>query len=208
MNTCLITGSTSGIGKATALQLAKKNWHIILHGRKETLCQQSRDEIIRETGNTKIAYIVADLSLMKEVEKVVKEIEQKFPELNILVNNAGTVSLNRRLTSEGIELTWAVNYLSRFLLTNRLLNLLQKNAPSRIIDVAGAYHAKGQIHFDDINLDKNYSFGMANSQAKLANVLFTYKLAEKLKGTKVTVNCLHPGLLERALSKRQKMYLL
>src|SRR3989304_7996923 len=109
MNTCLITGSTSGIGKATAYQLAGKGWHVILHGRKEGLCQQSRDEIIRDTGNLQIDYVVADLSLMKEVAKMAGEIKQRFPELNILINNAGIISMEHRLTSDGFELTWEVS---------------------------------------------------------------------------------------------------
>lgn len=193
--TCLITGSTSGIGKATAMQLAEKDWHIIIHGRKDHECRKVRDEIIEKTGNKNVEYIVADLSLMKEVERMADEVHKRFPNLNILVNNAGSFSMERVITKEGIEFTWAVNYLSRFLLVDRLLDLLKKNAPSRIIDVAGAYHASGEIHFEDIKLEKNYSYQTANNQAKLANVLFTYKLAERLKGSNIVTNCLHPGFV-------------
>ena len=202
--TCLITGSTSGIGRATAFQLARMNGHVIVHGRKEAACQNTRREIIKNTGNKKVDYVFADLSLMKEVDRMAKGVEQRFIHLNVLVNNAGTFSIHRQITPEGIELTWAVNYLSRFLFTNRLIDLLTKNAPSRIINVAGAYHAKGRIHFDDVRLEKNYSYQRANSQSKLADVLFTYKLAEKLKGTGVTVNCLHPGAVNTGSVLRAK----
>jgi len=193
--TCLITGSTSGIGKATAIQLAQKGWHVVIHGRKEPECQKVKDEIIKETGNKNVDYVVADLSLMKEVDRMAAEIRRRFPDLKVLVNNAGTFSMERTITKEGVELTWAVNYLSRFLLVNRLLDLLKKNAPARIVDVAGAYHAKGEIHFEDINLEKGYSFQTANSQSKLANILFTYRLNQKLGGTGVSANCLHPGFV-------------
>lgn len=193
--TCLVTGSTLGIGKATAMQLARKGWHVVIHGRRESECQKVRDEIIKKTGNKNLEYVVADFSLMRDVERMAEDVKKRFPELKVLVNNAGTFSMERVITKEGIEFTWAVNYLSRFLLVSRLLDLLKKNAPSRIVDVAGAYHANGEIHFSDINLEKDYSFQKANSQAKLANVLFTYKLAHKLKGTNVTVNCLHPGFV-------------
>lgn len=192
---CLITGSTSGIGKATAILLAQKGWHIIIHGRKESDCQKVKKEIIDLTGNKKIDYITADLSLMNEVKAMAKEIRHRFPNLNVMVNNAGTFSMERVITKEGIELTWSVNYLSRFLLIDRLIDLLKRNSPSRIVDVAGAYHSKGKIHFGDINLTNSYSYSKANSQSKLANVLFTYKLAEILSGSNVTVNCLHPGMV-------------
>lgn len=193
--TCLITGSTSGIGKATAILLARKDWHIILHGRKGSDCRKVKKEIVEITGNKKVDYITADLSLMNEVKAMAKEIRFRFPNLNVMVNNAGTFSMERVITKEGYELTWAVNYLSRFLLVKLLIDLLKKNSPSKIVDVAGAYHSKGKIYFDDINLTNNYSYSKANSQSKLANVLFTYKLADKLKGSNITVNCLHPGVV-------------
>ncbi len=193
MNTCLLTGSTSGIGKATAIQLSRLGWHMIIHGRKEKDCQVLKEEIKEKTGNDNVDYVISDLSLMKSVKRMAEEVTERFPELNILINNAGTFSTTRVLTAEGIEITWAVNYLSRFLLVTALLPVLKKNAPSRIVDVAGAYHNKGMIHFSDISLERNYSYQRANNQAKLANVLFTYKLAEVLAGTCVTSNCLHPG---------------
>ncbi|MEZ4849857.1 MAG: SDR family oxidoreductase [Bacteroidia bacterium] len=192
-NTALITGSTSGIGKATALALAKKGWHIIIHGRNQSSCLQTIAELKSLSNNPKIDFIHADISDLKQVKNMADEIKQRFPQLNILINNASTFSQSRKLTSDGLEQTWVVNYLSRFLLTNLLLSSLKANAPSRIIDVSGMYHAKGKIHFEDINLKQGYTMNKANSQSKLANVLFTYHLARQLEGEQVTINTLHPG---------------
>ncbi|MEZ4824949.1 MAG: SDR family oxidoreductase [Bacteroidia bacterium] len=194
--TALITGSTSGIGKATALDLAQKGWKVIIHGRKKESCEQVVREITEKTGNTNLHFIVADLSDIDSVKKMAETIRQDFPELTVLINNAGTFSKTRILTKNGWEQTWMVNYLSRFFLTTLLLDLLKKNRPSRIIDVSGMYHSKGKIHFEDISLSQNYSLGSANNQSKLANILFTYKLARDLEGTGVVANTLHPGAVD------------
>lgn len=191
--TALITGATAGIGKATALALARQGWQVIIHGRSKDKCKASVEEIIQLTNNVKVDYVVADLSEMAQVKRMAEEVKTKFPELNVIIHNAGTFSHVPVITSEGIELTWAVNYLSRFLLTTLLLHVLKNNSPSRIIEVSGMYHSKGNIHFDDINLRNDYSLAKANNQSKLANVLFTYKLARLLAGTHVTINALHPG---------------
>lgn len=192
-NCVLITGATSGIGKATAIALAQLGWKVIVHGRKTESCQKIVDEIKKQTNNEAVYFIAADLSEMKAVRQLAKQVKAAHPELNVLINNAGTFSKERKLTNEGLEMTWAVNYLSRFLLTNELLELLKRNGPSRIIDVSGMYHSKGKIYFTDINLRQKYALSIANNQAKLANVLFTYKLARDLEGTEVTINTLHPG---------------
>jgi NAD(P)-dependent dehydrogenase (short-subunit alcohol dehydrogenase family) len=191
--TAFITGSTAGIGKATASALASMQWHVLVHGRDETKCQDVVNELKQTTQNPKIEYLCADLSDLNEVRKMAAEVKRRLPQINVLVNNAGTFSHTPNISPDHLELTWVVNYLSRFLLTHLLLDTLKQNAPSRIVDVSGAYHAKGKIHFDDINLVKNYSMAVANSQSKLANVLFTYKLSRDLEGTQVTLNTLHPG---------------
>lgn len=192
-NTALVTGACSGIGKATAGALARLGWKVVIHGRTETACRETMKEIQLQNPAANLDLIVADLSEMNQVERMAAEVNARFPELKVLINNAGTFSKARALTSEGLELTWAVNYLSRFLLTNSLLDLLRKNAPSRIVDISGAYHSKGVIHFNDLSLHHNYSMAAANNQSKLANVLFTYKLARMLEGSGVTINTLHPG---------------
>lgn len=192
-NTALITGACSGIGKATATALARLGWNIIIHGRTEAACQATMKDILQDHPEADLDFVVADLSQMIQVKQLAETVKLRFPNLNVLINNAGTFSNTRILTSEGMELTWAVNYLSRFLLTNLLLELLRKNAPARIVDISGAYHKKGAIHFDDIQLEHNYSMSNANNQSKLANVLFTYKLSKMLEGSGVTINTLHPG---------------
>lgn len=191
--TTLITGSTSGIGKATAQALAQEGWQLILHGRKEETCRAVAEELKATTQNEQIDFIHADLSELAQVQRMADEIKERFPMLNVLINNAGTFSKQRILTREGLERTWVVNYLSRFLLVNELRELLEQNRPSRIIDVSGAYHKKGQIHFEDISLKKDYSLYEANNQSKLANVLHTQYLAEQILPKGITLNTLHPG---------------
>lgn len=192
-STALITGSTSGIGKATALSLAEMGWTVIIHGRQEKKCQITVQEIIEKTHNQCIDFVIADLSDLNSVNRMANTIIEKYPSLNVLINNAGTFSTTRKITSDGLEETYVVNYLSRFLIVQRLLETLKQNMPSRIIDISGTYHSKGKIDFNDLNLKNNYSLAIANNQSKLANVLFTYKLSRLLDAKEITINTLHPG---------------
>ena len=193
--TCLVTGATSGIGKATALKLAQMGATVIIVSRNEEKGLLAQRELQKLSGNKLVDFLVADLSSQNSVRNLAQSLKEKLQQkqLHVLINNAGTFSTKRQMTEDGLEMTFAVNFLSRFLLTNLLLDILKQSAPSRIINVAGAYHSKGEIHFDDINLEQNYGASRANNQAKLADVLFTYELARRLDGTNVTVNCLHPG---------------
>lgn len=190
---CLVTGATSGIGKATALELARIGATVVIVGRNEERGKLVQRELQDISGNPSVDLLLADLSSQQSVRSLAQTFKSKYPQLHVLINNAGTFLTKRHVTEDGIEMTLAVNYLSRFLLTHLLVDVLKQSAPARIINVAGAYHAKGEIYFDDINLEQNYSGSRANNQAKLADVLFTYALAQRLAGTKVTVNCLHPG---------------
>ncbi len=190
---CLITGATSGIGKATALALASTGATIVIVGRNEEKLKTVKKELQQKTGNQQIDFIISDLSSQKDVRNLVQTFKTRYQKLHVLINNAGLALTKRQVTVDGLEMTLAVNYLSRFLLTNLLIDVLKRSSPARIINVAGAYHAKGEIHFEDINLEHGYTSSRANSQTKLADVLFTYKLARQLEGSKVTVNCLHPG---------------
>jgi NAD(P)-dependent dehydrogenase (short-subunit alcohol dehydrogenase family) len=191
--TVLITGSTSGIGKATALSLAALGWTVIIHGRQAKECQNTAREIITKTQNNRIDFVVADLSDLHSVNQMANTMIEKYPSLNVLINNAGTFSTTRKITSDGLEQTYVVNYLSRFLLVQRLLDTLKQNSPSRIIDISGTYHSKGKIDFNDLTLKNNYSMANANNQSKLANVLFTYKQSRLLDAKEITINTLHPG---------------
>lgn len=194
--TVVITGSTSGIGKATAFSLAEMGWTVIIHGRQEKECKSTVQQIINVTKNINIDFIVADLADLHSVNRLASTIIEKYPNLNVFINNAGTFSTSRKITNDGLEQTYVVNYLSRFLLVQRLLETLKKNSPSRIIDISGAYHSKGKIDFNDLTLNNNYSMANANNQSKLANVLFTYKQARLLKDSEVTINTLHPGAVD------------
>ena len=135
----------------------------------------------------------ADLSSLTEVRRLAAEIRDRVPRLDVLINNAGTIVGDRRLTADGFEYTFALDHLSPFLLTNLLLSLLIASSPSRVVTVSSSAHRFGRIHFDDLMLEKGYTAFKAYSQAKLANVLFTYELARRLRGTGVTANCLDPG---------------
>lgn len=193
MKTVLITGATSGIGKAAALEMAQMGWKVIIHGRSEAISGATVNEIIGLTGNKEVYSVVADLSDIPAVHEMANEIKLKFPELRVVINNAGTFRRARKTSAQGIEFTFAVNYLSRFVLNLQLLDVLKQNSPSRIVDVSGAYHARGEIHFRDINLEQGYTMARANSQSKLANVLHTYELARRMEGTGVSINTIHPG---------------
>ena len=190
---CLITGADSGIGKAAARGLAGQGLTLLLPVRNHVLGERTVKELISETGNENIYLFIVYLSSQKSIFELSEKIKEKYNQIDILINNAGAHYSKRHLTVDGIEATFAVNYLSRFLLTNLLLDLVKKSKQGRIINVSGEYHWKGKINFNDLNLAENYSAHKAIAQSKLADVLFTYSLAEKLKGTNVTVNCLHPG---------------
>ncbi len=191
--TVLITGATAGIGKATALGLAGKGARLILVGRSEERLAATMELLTSETGPGDHLIMKADLSSMAEVRGLAAGIVSSVPRLDALINNAGTIVGDRRLTVDGYEYTFALDHLSPFLLTNLLLDRLKTSAPSRVITVSSAAHLAGTMHFDDLMLNKGYRPFKAYSQAKLANILFTYELARRLAGTGVTANTLHPG---------------
>lgn len=192
-NTVLVTGATKGVGNIIIRMLAKKGWRVILQGRNRYVLEEKLSILKEITDNKDIHYVIGDLFDLRDVKRMAEEVRERFPELNCLILNATTFSNNRRLTAEGQERTWVVNYLSRFLLTMELLPTLKANKPSRIIDMSGKGHRKGQINFDDPSLEGNYSLARASEQAKLANVLFTYALARRLEGSGVTINTVEPG---------------
>jgi NAD(P)-dependent dehydrogenase (short-subunit alcohol dehydrogenase family) len=190
---CVITGATSGIGKATALGLAKMGATVMIIGRDRVEGEIAQKEIKNRSRNSKVDLLLADLSSQAEICKLAEEIKARYPRLHVLINNAGIAPLKRSVTVDGIERIFAVNYLAPFLLTHLLLDRLEAAAPARVINVAGDYHRKATIQFDDLMSEKKYNGIRANNQAKLALILFTYELARRLDGTGVTANCLHPG---------------
>ena len=194
--TILITGATNGIGRAAARELARAGATIALVGRNPQRIATTVAAIRRESGNGAVNGLQADLSLLSEVRQLAAEFQQRYERLDVLLNNAGAVFRQREDTAEGFERTFALNHLSYFLLTNLLLDLLQRSAPARVINVASTgHHSAG--HFDFENIDGRKSWGgtgfPAYALSKLANILFTRELARRLEGSGVTANALHPG---------------
>lgn len=192
---CLVTGATAGIGEATALGLAALGATVVVAGRSTERSAAAVERIKQQTGNPEVAYLVADLSSQREVKRLADEFKSRFPRLDVLVNNVGAINLARRETVDGIELTFALNHLSYFLLTDLLIDLMISSAPARIVNVSSSSHRRGKINFDDLHRHRRYSGTRAYGQSKLGNVLFTYQLARRLEGTGVTANALHPGVV-------------
>ena len=193
--TCLVTGATSGIGRVTALELAHMGADVVIVGRDPARCALTAADIQEESGNPYVDFLVADLSSQEEIRRLAKEFKERRQRLDVLVNNAGAIHMSRRKSVDGIEMTFALNHLSYFLLTNLLLDVLSASAPARVVNVASAVHEKAKIDLFDIQAPRRYSGFRAYSRSKLCNLLFTYELARRLEGTGVTANALHPGLV-------------
>jgi NAD(P)-dependent dehydrogenase (short-subunit alcohol dehydrogenase family) len=192
---CLITGATSGIGKATAMGLASMGASVVMVSRDRGRGEAALAEVKESTSNTAVALMLADLSSQEEIRRLAAEFEKTYPRLDVLINNAGLFRSKRSTTADGLETTFAVNYLACFLLTDMLLDVLKASAPSRIVNVSSGEQRNATIDFDDLQGEKGYKGAKAYSQSKLATVLFTYELARKLQGTGVSANCLHPGVV-------------
>lgn len=191
----MVTGATSGIGEETALQLAQMGATVIITARNDQKSRVAVERIRKYSGNAKIEGLVADFADQNQVRELAQEFLRRFDRLDVLVNNAGAVFLRRQPNADGIEMTFAVNHLAPFLLTNLLLESIKTSAPSRIINVASASHKNAVIKFDDLGGENGYRFMRAYGQSKLANVMFTYELAHRLEGSGVTANALHPGFV-------------
>jgi NAD(P)-dependent dehydrogenase (short-subunit alcohol dehydrogenase family) len=192
---CLVTGSTSGIGKVTARELANRGATVVLVSRSRAKGEATQAEIKQATGNQNVELLVADLSVLEDVRKLATEFQHTHDHLHLLVNNAGCAYPRRTLTPDGFEATLAVNYLAPFLLTELLLDTLKASAPARIINISSAQHANASIEFDNLQGEKTYGNLRNYNQAKLAVLLWTYQLARRLEGTGITVNALHPGVV-------------
>lgn len=191
--TCLVTGANTGIGKATALGLAKMGATVVMVCRSRERGEAALTEIKQESGNDAVFLLLADLSSQAAIRHLAREFTSKHTTLHVLINNAGIIPRKRTATEDGLETQFAVNHLAYFLLTNLLLDPLKASAPSRIINVSSQVHRGPSIPFDDLQSERSYSPTRVYGWTKLANVLFTYELARRLEGTRITVNCLHPG---------------
>jgi retinol dehydrogenase-14 len=190
---CLITGATSGIGKATAMGLVNMGASVVMVGRDRGRGEAALAEIKEKSTNASVDLVLADLSSQEQIRRLAVEFKEAYPRLDVLINNAGLFRSKRITTADGLEMTFAVNHLAYFLLTKLLLDVLEASAPSRIVNVSSGEQRNGTIDFDDLQGEKGYEGPKAYSQSKLATVLFTYELARRLEGTGVTANCLHPG---------------
>ena len=190
---CMVTGATSGMGLATAQGLAKMGATVVIVGRDRSKCEAIQKDIHVSGGNPNVDMMVADLSSQDDIRKLANEFKAKYDKLHVLVNNAGGIFSKHETTVDGLEMTFALDHLGYFLLTNLLIDTIKASAPARIINISSGAEAGGKINFDDLQSEKRYSSWAAYSQAKFANVLFTYDLARRLEGTGVTVNAVTPG---------------
>jgi NAD(P)-dependent dehydrogenase (short-subunit alcohol dehydrogenase family) len=192
----LITGATDGLGKMVATDLAKKGPTLLLHGRNPDKGKLVLNEIRQSTGNPNLFYYNADFTSLQQVAELAQKINKEQKKIDVLINNAGmggNKNNQREISEDGYELRFAVNYLAPFLFTHLLLPLLIKSAPSKIVNVGSG--AQEPIDFNDVMIEKDYAGLRAYSQSKIAILMFTLDLAEQLKGSGVTVNCVHPASL-------------
>lgn len=199
--TCIVTGASSGIGFETARGLARRGAKVTLLSRSAERCQAAAGRIRQETGNEAIDFIAADLSSQTEVRKAAEEYLRRQERLDVLVNNAGGFFWNRAETVDGLEMTFALNHLNYFLLTNLLLERLKASAPARIVCVSSDAHRGARLNFDDLQNKRKYAGFPAYAQSKLMNVLFTHELSRHLEGSGVTANALHPGFVASGFAK-------
>jgi NAD(P)-dependent dehydrogenase (short-subunit alcohol dehydrogenase family) len=197
---CLVTGGTNGIGKSTALELTRMGATVVIVGRDAQKTSEVVQEIRAASGNPNVDSLLADLSSQQEVRRLAHEFKNKYSQLHVLLNNAGAVFMQRQLSVDDIEMTFALNHLASFLLTNLLLDMIKASAPARIINVSSNAHITGKIEFDNLQGERRYS-PRAYENSKLANILFTLELARRLEGTGVTVNALHPGFVATGFAK-------
>ena len=198
----MVTGANSGIGKATALALAQMGATVVMVCRDRARGEEARSEITTKSRNNAVDLLLADLSSQQSIRQLVEHFKQRYTQLHVLINNAGAAFPGRRETVDGLEMTFAVNYLAPFLLTHLLLDVLKASAPARVVNVSSNSHKSGYIQMDDLQEEKRYRSMQVYGQSKLAVVLFTYELARRLQGTGVTANCLHPGFVATHFGQR------
>lgn len=194
----MVTGATAGIGAEAALEIARQGATLVGVGRNSEKCAAVASRISAETGNPSVEYLVADLSSQAQIRQLAQTFQARYSRLDGLVNNAGAYFSRRQESVDGIELTFALNHLNYFLLTNQLMEILIASAPARVVNVSSNAHQGSRINFADIESRRLYMSWTAYGQSKLANVLFTYELARRLNDSGVTANALHPGFVASA----------
>ena len=191
----VVTGATNGIGFVTAKELARQGAHVVLVARAQDRLDHAVAQIQSSCADASLSTICADLSSQRDVLRVADTLKSSHAHIDVLVNNAGAFFTTRQLSVDGIEMTWAVNHMAPFLLTTSLLDTLRASAPARVITVSSMAHMGAKMDFDDLQGERRFSGLRAYAQSKLANILFTYELADRLQQAEVSVNCLHPGFV-------------
>ncbi|WP_234733704.1 SDR family oxidoreductase [Tellurirhabdus bombi] len=189
----LVTGANSGMGMATSVELARKGAEVVMLCRNEERGQEALRTARTQSGSDRIALMQCDLASLASIRAVAEKINARYPVVDVLINNAGVVNLKRQTTADGFEMMLGVNHLGHFLLTNLLLEALQKGSQGRIVNVSSDAHKVGKIHFEDPHLSHSFNVVKGYAQSKLANILFTRELAKRVAGSRVTVNSVHPG---------------
>jgi len=199
---CVVTGASSGIGRATARELARMGATLALVCRDPRRGEEAAADLRAGTGNEAVTVVLADLASQQAIRRLAEELLARWPAIHVLVNNAGVINLRRSTTVDGIETVFAVNHLAYFLLTNLLLDRLRHSGHARIVSVASEAHRFVRtVAFDDLGHARRYRAMRVYGHSKLANILFTYELARRLAGTDVTVNCAHPGAVGTGLGQ-------
>ena len=199
---CLVTGASDGIGYVAARDLARKGARVIVVGRNVIKTDAAVNRIIEETGNDNVHYMLADLSSQEDVRRLAQGVREQLPSLDVLLNNAGAIFLSSQRSVDGLEMTFALNHMSYFLLTILLLDILRDSAPSRIINVSSSSHGSpGKFVLENLPQAGSNRGYKAYGRSKLCNLLFTYELARRVEGTGVSVNALHPGLVRTNIAR-------
>ncbi len=197
----LVTGASSGIGEATATRLAALGAHVVMVSRTEERGSRARHKIQHAHPDASTDLLLADLTTTTAIERLAAEFNSKHGRLDVLINNAAVMTSTRRKTPEGFELQFFVNHLAYFLLTGRLIDALKRAPAARIVNVSSTAHSRGEIDFNDLQMEHHYRAYDAYANTKLMNILFTYELAHRLEGTRLTSNCLHPGVIRTGLMR-------
>lgn len=201
IKTVFITGATDGIGKETALEIASAGHAVIIHGRSQHKVEETLQELRSHFPAATFAGEVADLSSLAETKAMGERIRNDHPEVDVLINNAGVYMHQRQLTVDGFEVTFAVNHLAHFALSLSILPVLRKRPDGRIITVSSVAHSRAKLDFTNLNAENHFEAYNAYAVSKLANVLFSNELAERVQGSSITVNSLHPGVITTKLLK-------
>tara|TARA_A100000164_G_C21815077_1_gene727443 strand:+ start:285 stop:1127 length:843 start_codon:yes stop_codon:yes gene_type:complete len=201
---CIITGATDGIGKQTAIELAKLGFKLGLVGRNREKGRSVTKHIGKVTGNDSIKFFKSDLSIIKGIEKLSNDIKKEYKSIDVLINNAGAYFSSYTKTEEGLEKTFALNHLSYFALTHSLLDALESGRPGRVVNVSSSAHFSAKLDMEDIQMEKKYKGWTSYCNSKLMNILFTYEADKRFKGNRISFNCLHPGFVNTRFGDNNK----